>query len=106
MVSKILFWSGFGTRAQNTPSNTSLSFPIYGLVGASFGYWLQGMEDNQMRYLGETRDRLIEKRRRRAEREGGFNNGSTQQKLGEGLFASPKVVVDTDGTREITSAAQ
>jgi hypothetical protein len=64
------------------------------------------MEDNQMRYLGETRDRLIEKRRRRAEREGGFNNGSTAQKLGEGLFASPKVVVDTDGTREITSAAQ
>ena len=47
------------------------AYPIYGLVGASFGYWLQGMEDNQMRYLGETRDRLIEKRRRRAEREGG-----------------------------------
>jgi len=82
------------------------AYPIYGLVGASFGYWLQGMEDNQMRYLGETRDRLIEKRRRRAEREGGFNNGTTQQKLGEGLFASPKVVADVDGTREITSAAQ
>jgi hypothetical protein len=82
------------------------AYPIYGLVGASFGYWLQGMEDNQMRYLGETRDRLIEKRRRRAEREGGLNSGTAAQKLGEGLFASPKVVVDTDGTREITSAAQ
>jgi hypothetical protein len=123
MVSKILFWSGFGTRAQppqptslshthtNTPSFAGVAvrlwqlgiemrpffyrqglfaYPIYGLVGASFGYWLQGMEDNQMRYLGETRDRLIEKRRRRAEREGGFNNGSAQQKLGEGLFASPQ----------------
>lgn len=81
------------------------AYPIYGLVGASFGYWLQGMEDNQMRYLGETRDRLIEKRRRRAEREG-LNAGTTQQKLGEGLFASPKVVVDTEGNREITTAAQ
>jgi hypothetical protein len=42
-----------------------------------------------MRYLGETRQRLIEKRRRRAEREGGLEEGSNAQKHGEGLFASP-----------------
>jgi hypothetical protein len=64
-------------------------YPIYGGLGASFGYWLQGVESKQMRYLGETRQRLIEKRRRRAEREGGLEEGSNAQKHGEGLFASP-----------------
>lgn len=64
-----------------------------------------------MRYLGETRDRLIEKRRRRAEREGGLNAGTDAQKRGEGLFASPKVMVErganvTDGSVEVTAAAQ
>ena len=46
------------------------AYGIYGGLGASFGYWLQGVEDKQMRYLRETRDRLVEKRKRRAEREG------------------------------------
>lgn len=63
-------------------------YPIYGSLGASFGYWLQGVEDKQMRYLGETRQRLIEKRKRRAEREGGVSAGSDAQKNGDGLFAS------------------
>ena len=46
------------------------AYGIYGGLGASFGYWLQGVENKQMRYLRETRDRLLEKRKRRAEREG------------------------------------
>jgi hypothetical protein len=46
------------------------AYGIYGGLGASFGYWLQGVEERQMRYLRETRDRLLEKRKRRAEREG------------------------------------
>ena len=46
------------------------AYGIYGGLGASFGYWLQGVEDRQMRYLRETRDRLLEKRKRRQEREG------------------------------------
>ena len=54
------------------------AYGIYGGLGASFGYWLQGMEDNQMRYLRETRDRLVEKRRRRAEREGTLNTGEAR----------------------------
>ena len=74
-----------------------LIYPIYAGLGASFGYWLQSVETNQMRYLSETRDRLLEKRRRRAEREGGFNSGTLAQKEEEGLFASPKVVVGREG---------
>lgn len=64
-------------------------YPIYGGLGASFGYWLQGVENKQMRILGETRERLIEKRRRRAEREGGLNAGTHAQKTEDGVFASP-----------------
>ncbi|KAI7556016.1 hypothetical protein KC346_g23559 [Hortaea werneckii] len=89
------------------------AYPIYGCIGASFGYWMQGVEHNQMRYLRETRDRLLEKRRRRAEREQGNigNIGSEFQKEQEGLFASPKVLVERgehlpNGTVERTEAAQ
>ena len=55
-----------------------LIYPIYGGLGASFGYWLQGVEDNQMRYLKEARDRLLERRKRRAEREGALAAGPDQ----------------------------
>lgn len=65
------------------------AYPVYAGVGASFGYWLKGVEDNQMRILGETRNRLLEKRRRRAEREGGVNAGTTAQKEEDGLMPSP-----------------
>ena len=67
------------------------AYPMYAGVGASFGYWLKGVEDRQMRILAETRDRLLEKRRRRAERDG-INSGTQAQKDREGLFASPTVV--------------
>lgn len=68
------------------------AYPMYAGVGASFGYWLKGTEDRQGRILAETRDRLIEKRRRRAEREGGLNIGTEAQKENEGMFASPTMV--------------
>lgn len=51
------------------------AYGIYGGLGASFGYWMQSVEQKQMRYLRETRDRLLEKRRRRAEREGALDPG-------------------------------
>jgi hypothetical protein len=57
-------------------------YPIYGGLGASFGYWLQGVENKQMRILGETRERLLEKRRRRSEREGDLSPGTKE----EGIF--------------------
>ena len=88
-----------------------LVYPIYGGLGASFGYWLQGVEDKQMRYLSEARERLTERRRRRAEREGGLDAGSRAQKEEEGLLASPRFVVERDalaipeGTQERTAAA-
>lgn len=68
------------------------TYPVYAGIGASFGYWLNGVEDRQMRILGETRERLLEKRRRRAEREGGIQIGTEGQKTQEGLFASPTVI--------------
>lgn len=65
-------------------------WPVYGGIGASFGYWLQGAEERQMRYLTETKMQLLEKRRRRAEREGGnLNVGSPVQRGEEGLIATP-----------------
>lgn len=71
------------------------AYGIYGLLGGSFGYYLQGTEDKQMRYLRETRDRLLDKRRRRAEREGGLSLGTQFQKEQEGLFASSAGAVET-----------
>lgn len=44
-------------------------YPIYATIGGSFGYWLQGVESRQMKLLSERRDILLEKRRRRDERE-------------------------------------
>ena len=75
--------------------NTWFIYPIYGGLGASFGYWLQGVESRQMRYLGETRDRLIERRRRRAEREGGLNPGSKAQMNEDGTMATSRKLPPT-----------
>jgi hypothetical protein len=89
------------------------AYGIYGGVGAGFGYWLQGVEQNQMRYLKETRDRLLEKRKRRQEREGAeaLQAGTDFQKNQEGLLASPTTVVHDSiahpaGMVERTEAAQ
>ena len=86
-------------------------YPIYASLGAGVGYYLQGVEDSQMRYLKETRDRLLEKRRRRAEKGLDGNVGSSYQREQEGLFASPKLVVESGenvpkGMVERTQAAQ
>ena len=45
------------------------AYPVFAGAGASFGYWLQGVEDRQMKILGARRTSLLEKRARRAERE-------------------------------------
>ncbi|GAB7357202.1 hypothetical protein MBLNU459_g8187t1 [Dothideomycetes sp. NU459] len=96
MVHKILFWSGFGVAVRVWQLGIEMrpffarqslwAYPMYAGVGASFGYWLTGIEDRQMRILADTRDRLLEKRRRRAERE---TIGTDSQKHDDGLFASP-----------------
>jgi hypothetical protein len=45
------------------------AYPVFAGAGASFGYWLQGVDDRQQAILGARRTRLLEKRARRAERE-------------------------------------
>lgn len=96
MVSKVLFWSGFGTSSQfhfipiltNKPGiavrlwqlgietrplllkETLWVYPVFAGVGGSFGYWLQGVETRQLKILAQRRDAILAKRRRRDEREG------------------------------------
>ena len=80
------------------------AYGIYGGIGASFGYWLQDVETKQNRYLRQTRDRLLEKRRRRAEREGGAHIGTDFQKKQEGIMAS--VPMPVDGADTVNAPAQ
>jgi hypothetical protein len=56
------------------------AYPVYATIGGSFGYWLQGVDSRQMKYITERRDRLLEKRRRRDEKD--INLGTPSQ-LGE-----------------------
>lgn len=49
---------------------TAWAYPLFAAAGGSFGYWLTGVEQRQRSILSERRDALLEKRRRRAEREG------------------------------------
>lgn len=51
------------------------AYPLFMGCGAAFGYWLQGVEERQIALLQNRKDRLLEKRRRRAERE--LTNGET-----------------------------
>lgn len=44
-------------------------YPLFAGVGGSFGYWLQGVEERQLKILAQRREALLEKRRRRDERE-------------------------------------
>lgn len=131
MVHKILFWSGFGKSSINLPNSymrrshlclglgvrfwqlglemrpffqrdTIWAYPLFGAVGGAFGYWLQGVEERQFRILTDRRDGLLEKRRRRAEREreGGAVEGS------EGTLGTSRQLLDESvmatGTRVIS----
>ncbi|KAI9698772.1 MAG: hypothetical protein M1836_003882 [Candelina mexicana] len=80
MVHKILFWSGFGVAVRLWQLGLEMRpffnkeslwvYPLFAAVGGSFGYWLMGVESRQMKILADRRTSLLEKRRRRAEREG------------------------------------
>ncbi|KAM3430080.1 NADH-ubiquinone oxidoreductase 14 kDa subunit [Beauveria brongniartii RCEF 3172] len=79
MVHRIAFWSCFGLAArfwqvgiEMRPffNRSSLwAYPVYALGGASFGYWLQGVDDRQSKVLSERKAFLLQKRARHAERE-------------------------------------
>jgi hypothetical protein len=44
-------------------------YPLYATVGGGFGYWLQGIELRQEKILKDRKEMLLDKRRRKAERE-------------------------------------
>jgi len=79
MVHKILFWAGFGIATRFAQlgiemrpffqRGTLWAYPLFASIGGSFGYWLQGVEYRQMKLLQQRKEIIIEKRRRRAERE-------------------------------------
>ncbi|EGR49627.1 uncharacterized protein TRIREDRAFT_121453 [Trichoderma reesei QM6a] len=45
------------------------AYPVYAAGGASFGYWLQGVDDRQRAVLDERKRALLEKRARKAQRD-------------------------------------
>ncbi|KAL1871045.1 hypothetical protein VTK73DRAFT_2280 [Phialemonium thermophilum] len=78
MVSRILFWTGFGLATRFWQLGIEMRpffnkeslwvYPIFGACGASFGYWLQGVDERQTAILSERKAALLEKRARRAQR--------------------------------------
>ncbi|KAI9827808.1 MAG: hypothetical protein M1832_004297 [Thelocarpon impressellum] len=80
MVHKVLFWSGFGVAVRIWQLGIEMrpffnqgslwAYPLFAGVGGSFGYWLTGVEERQNKILSDRRNSLLEKRKRRAEREG------------------------------------
>jgi len=67
----VRFWQ-LGIEMRPFFNKESLwAWPLFAAAGGSFGYWLTGVESRQMKILAERRNNLLEKRRRRAEREEG-----------------------------------
>ncbi|KAI9794909.1 MAG: hypothetical protein M1833_007356 [Piccolia ochrophora] len=91
MVNKLIFWTGFGIAVRLWQLGIEMrplfrkssfwAYPIYGGIGGSFGYWLKGVEERQNAILEARRDKLLEKRRRRADREARAG-GSTLEEIG------------------------
>ncbi|KAI3390996.1 hypothetical protein diail_8278 [Diaporthe ilicicola] len=79
MVSRVLFWAGFGVATrmwqlglQQIPITTrSLlwAYPVFAGCGASFGYWLETVDQKQTAMISERKDSILAKRARRAARE-------------------------------------
>lgn len=62
-------------------------YPLFAGVGGSFGYWMQGVESRQLKILAERKNSLLEKRKRRAEREAQEGVGMSKAEEG-GILAS------------------
>jgi len=79
MVHKVLFWGGFGLAVRFWQLGLEMRplfnkeslwvYPIFAGTGASFGYWMQGVEGRQIAVLEARKKSLLEKRARRAIRE-------------------------------------
>ncbi|KAH6649077.1 NADH2 dehydrogenase subunit 14K [Truncatella angustata] len=76
MVSRILFWSGFGVAVRVWQLGLEMrpffnrgslwAYPVFAGVGGSFGYWLQGVDQRQTAVLDDRKAAILEKRARRA----------------------------------------
>ncbi|KAL8938077.1 MAG: hypothetical protein Q9216_004092 [Gyalolechia sp. 2 TL-2023] len=98
MVHKILFWTGFGVAVRLWQLAIEMkpffykeglwAYPFFGGIGASFGYWLSGVEQRQLKLLADRRDKLLEKRKRRAEREAAAAGEQGTKAEEEGILAS------------------
>ncbi|PHH92303.1 hypothetical protein CDD83_8017 [Cordyceps sp. RAO-2017] len=76
MVHRIAFWSVFGLGVRFWQVGIEMrpffnkeslwAYPAYALGGASFGYWLQGVDERQRATLDARKAALLEKRARRA----------------------------------------
>lgn len=54
-------------------------YPLFGGVGASFGYWLEGIDAKQTAILEERKKTILEKRARRSAQEvGTVDTGAIQ----------------------------
>ena len=72
----VRFWQ-VGIEMRPFFNKSSLwAYPAYALGGASFGYWLQGVDDRQTDTLNERKVVLLEKRKRKAEREAQSDAGA------------------------------
>ncbi|ORY71946.1 uncharacterized protein BCR38DRAFT_330070 [Pseudomassariella vexata] len=80
MVSRIVFWGGFGVAVRLWQLGLEMrpffnrgslwAYPVFAGVGSSFGYWIQGVDERQQAMLEERKNIILEKRARRAAREG------------------------------------
>ncbi|KAK5047069.1 hypothetical protein LTR84_007011 [Exophiala bonariae] len=88
MVHKILFWAGFGIATRFLQLGIEMRpffqrgalwvYPLFAGVGGSFGYWMKGVEDRQFKLLQQRKEILLEKRRRRAERDALADGGQAE----------------------------
>ena len=63
-------------------------YPVFGSLGGSFGYWLSGVEQRQTKVLTDRKNSLLEKRRRRDEREAAVAASQGDKTEGGGVLAS------------------
>ncbi|KAI0381829.1 hypothetical protein F5Y04DRAFT_280477 [Hypomontagnella monticulosa] len=79
MVHRVLFWTGFGVAVRFWQLGLEMrpffnrgslwAYPLFAGAGASFGYWLQGVDERQSAVLEERKQAIIEKRARKAARD-------------------------------------
>ncbi|KAL7625069.1 hypothetical protein AAE478_004283 [Parahypoxylon ruwenzoriense] len=79
MVHRVLFWTGFGVAVRFWQLGLEMrpffnrgslwAYPVFAGVGASFGYWLQGVDERQRSTLEERKQGILEKRARKAARD-------------------------------------